>query len=298
MSTTDHTSEDNTMIPAYKGFNRDLTCRGFQYAEGETYQTDRAELCATGFHACPMPLDTLRYYPPGTSVYHAVEVDADAHRGDDKMVSKRIKIGRRMSLAELIEAHLSLAFKRADEAEGADRSTAATSGDGSTSATSGCESTAATSGNWSTAATSGNWSTAATSGDGSTSATSGYESTAATSGDWSTAATSGYRSTAATSGDGATAATSGDVATAAASGGWSTAATSGDKSMAKVEGEHSIAVAGGYRCRAMGSLGCWLVLAERDYYGAITHLEAAQVDGERIKPDVAYMLRNGKVVKA
>ena len=68
--------------------------------------------------------------------------------------------------------------------------------------------------------------------------------------------------------------------------------------MAKVEGEHSIAVAGGYQCRAMGSLGCWLVLAERDYHGAITHLEPVRVDGERIKPDVAYMLLNGKVVKA
>lgn len=66
--------EEFDMIPAYKGFNRDLTCRGFQYAEGETYQTDRAELCATGFHACPMPLDTLRYYPPETSVYHAVRL--------------------------------------------------------------------------------------------------------------------------------------------------------------------------------------------------------------------------------
>ena len=68
--------------------------------------------------------------------------------------------------------------------------------------------------------------------------------------------------------------------------------------MAKVEGEHSIAVAGGYQGRAMGSLGCWLVLAERDGDGAITHLEAVQVDGERIKPDVAYMLRTGKVIKA
>ena len=208
MTTPTNPREDNTMIPAYKGFNRDLTCRGFQYAEGETYQTDRAEMCATGFHACPMPLDTLRYYPPGTSVYHAVEVDADAHRGNDKVVSKRIKIGGRMSLAGLVEAHLSLAFKQADQTEGTDESTAATSG---------------------------------------------YE---------STAATSGYHST------------------------------------AKVEGEHSIAVAGGRRCRAMGSLGCWLVLAERDDDGAITHLEAVQVDGEHIKPDVAYMLRNGKVVKA
>ena len=237
------TSRDD-MIPAYKGFNSDLTCRGFQYAEGETYQTDRAELCATGFHACPMPLDTLRYYPLGTSVYHAVEVDADAHQGEGKVASRRIKIGGRMSLAELIEAHSSLAFKRANQAEGTDESTAATTGYRSTAATT------------------------------------GDESTAATSGDRSTAATSGYRSTAATSGD------------------ESTAATSGDRSTAKVEGEHSIAVAGGYQCSAMGSLGCWLVLAERDDDGAITHLEAVQVDGERIKPDVAYMLRDGQVVEA
>ena len=219
------TSRDD-MIPAYKGFNSDLTCRGFQYAEGETYQTDRAELCVTGFHACPMPLDTLRYYPLGTSVYHAVEVDADAHQGEGKVASRRIKIGGRMSLAELIEAHSSLAFKRANQAEGTG------------------------------------------------------ESPAATSGDRSTAATSGYESTAATSGD------------------RSTAATSGDESTAKVEGEHSIAVAGGYQCSAMGSLGCWLVLAERDEDGAITRLEAVQVDGERIKPDVAYMLRDGQVVEA
>ena len=245
--------EEFDMIPAYKGFNRDLTCRGFQYAEGETYQTDRAELCATGFHACPMPLDTLRYYPLGTSVYHAVEVDADAHRGADKVASKRIKIGGRMSLAGLIEAHLSLAFKRADQAEGTDESTAVTSGYRSTAATS------------------------------------GYRSTAVTSGDESTAATSGYRSTAATSGYESTAVTSGSR---------STAATSGPRSTAKVEGGHSIAVAGGHQCRAMGSLGCWLVLAERDDDGAITHLEAVQVDGECIKPDVAYMLWDGQVVEA
>ena len=106
---------------------------------------------------------------------------------------------------------------------------------------------------------------------------------------WHTRARSGNRSTAATSGNRSTAATSGYE---------STAATSGNRSMAKVEGEHSIAVAGGYQCRTTGSLGCWLVLAERDIDGAIAHLEAVQVDGEHIKPDVAYMLRDGKVVEA
>ena len=47
---------DNLSAPtvrAYKGFNPDLTCRGFQYVEGKTYETDHAELCRTGFHACP-----------------------------------------------------------------------------------------------------------------------------------------------------------------------------------------------------------------------------------------------------
>ena len=106
------------------------------------------------------------------------------------------------------------------------------------------------------------------------------------------------RHTRARSGNRSTAATSGNRSTAATSGYESTAATSGNRSMAKVEGEHSIAVAGGYQCRATGSLGCWLVLAERDIDGAIAHLEAVQVDGEHIKPDVAYMLLNGKVVKA
>ena len=114
----------------------------------------------------------------------------------------------------------------------------------------------------------------------------------------STAATSGRRSTAASSGYGATVASSGDESMAASSGYEATAATSGDESTAKVEGEHSIAVAGGYQCRATGSLGCWLVIAERDIDGAIAHLEAVQVDGEHIKPDVAYMLRDGKVVEA
>ena len=115
---------------------------------------------------------------------------------------------------------------------------------------------------------------------------------------WHTRARSGNRSTAATSGNRSTAATSGYESTAATSGNRSTAATSGNRSMAKVEGEHSIAVAGGYQCRATGSLGCWLVLAERDIDGAIAHLEAVQVDGEHIKPDVAYMLRDGEVVEA
>lgn len=51
-------------MKAYKGFNKDMTCRGFQYEEGKTYETDKAELCKEGFHACENPLDCFNYYAP------------------------------------------------------------------------------------------------------------------------------------------------------------------------------------------------------------------------------------------
>ena len=184
---------------------------------------------------------------------------------------------------------------RSTAATSGKRSTAATSGYMSTAATSGDGSTAATSGIRSTAATSGYRSTAATSGNESTAATSGNESTAATSGNRSTAATSGYMSTAATSGDGSTAATSGYMSTAATSGNESTAATSGNESTAVVEGDNSVAVSTGRDGMAKGSKGCWLVLAERDDYGTILSLQSFKVDGEKVKANTLYTLKNGKL---
>ena len=257
---------------AYKGFavasDGTISCRGHQYVEGETYVHDGpVEMCVAGYHACPMPLDTLRYYRPITSAYHEVEVGDDAQGDGDKVVAGRIKIGARLSIADLVKAHVDLVQDRTPR----DRSVAAADKH---------ESTAATSGHGSTAATSGHNSTAATSGDGSTAATSGYESTAATSGYWSTAATSGYRSTAATSGYNSTAATSGYRSTAAAS------------------GNESIAVAGGHECRARGALGCWLVLAERDTTGHILGVQAVPVDGDTIRAGALYVLRGGKVMEA
>ena len=60
---------------SYKGFNEDMTCIGFQYEEGKTYEMESAELCDHGFHACEYPLDCFSYYPPANSVYHEVELN-------------------------------------------------------------------------------------------------------------------------------------------------------------------------------------------------------------------------------
>lgn len=72
-------------MKAYKGFNRDMTCRGFQFEEGKEYHEDKAVLCESGFHACENPLDTFNYYAPGSSVFHEVELDevSDECNDDD-----------------------------------------------------------------------------------------------------------------------------------------------------------------------------------------------------------------------
>ena len=60
-------------MKTYKGFNKDMTCRGFQYEEGKEYKhSGEVKACKGGFHACESPLDCFGYYPPATSVYHEV----------------------------------------------------------------------------------------------------------------------------------------------------------------------------------------------------------------------------------
>ena len=96
-------------IIAYKGFDKDMKCRGFQYAEGETYHFPRAVLCEEGAHACTMPLDVLGYYPPGDgSIYRMVELDevCDKKSGDSKICAKTIKIGAEIGIPGLVKAQI------------------------------------------------------------------------------------------------------------------------------------------------------------------------------------------------
>ena len=98
-------------MKAFKGFNPDMTCRGFQYEEGKEYETDKAKLCNEGFHACERPLDIIQYYPfvkdGKLSKFHEVELEevSDQRANDDtKVVAKRIKVGAELNLFELVKA--------------------------------------------------------------------------------------------------------------------------------------------------------------------------------------------------
>ena len=171
-------------MKAYKGFDKNMQCRGFQFEEGETYEEDRAVLCKDGFHACENPIDVFRYYAPGKSIFHYVELEdvSEMCEKDSKVCGKKIKIGAEISLRDMIRAGVKIDIQTAN---------AATSGNSSPAATSGYSSPAATFGDYSHAATSGNYSPAATSEDSSHAATSGNSSPAATSGKDSIAAAIG-----------------------------------------------------------------------------------------------------------
>ena len=90
-------------MKAFKGFNKDLTCRGFQYKVGETYEEEKAKICRTGFHACESPVACLQHYNPATSVYHEVELEEVSNEKDTdtKRVGKKITIGAEIGIHEI-----------------------------------------------------------------------------------------------------------------------------------------------------------------------------------------------------
>lgn len=162
-------------MKAYKGFNRDMTCRGFQYNEGETYHTDKVELCEGGFHACEYPLDVLTYYLPSRSVYHEVELDevSDERKDDSKVCAKTIKIGARMDIASLIKA--SVEYVRSKCNKSCEKYV---TGDFSTASAAGSRSVASATGIGSAVLVTGNFSVASATGFGGAASATGYGSAA------------------------------------------------------------------------------------------------------------------------
>ena len=96
-------------MKAYKGFDKDLKCRDFQYEVGKEYETDSAIPCESGFHACANPLDVWDYYPPcDNNRFCEVEQDGEIKESCNKLASTKIKIGAEIGIAGLIKAHINL----------------------------------------------------------------------------------------------------------------------------------------------------------------------------------------------
>ena len=137
-------------IKGYKGFNKDMTCREFQYEEGKEYETDKAEVCEKGFHACEYPLDCFSYYSPSESVYHEVEQSGEisSKKGEDtEIASTKIKIGAKLSIAGIVQAAIEYTSSRAKKESDSDSRKGASSATGycgASSATGNCGASSAT----------------------------------------------------------------------------------------------------------------------------------------------------------
>ena len=171
-------------MKAYKGFDKDLKCRGYQYEVGGEYEEKEAELCNCGFHACEAPLDTFGYYPPADSRYCAVELDGvtDEKSSDDtKRVGKKIKIGAEIGLPGIAAAHVEwikeqVDWKNAEETNTGDRSAATNTGNRSAATNTGDQSAATNTGDQSAATNTGDRSAAEVGGKGSVAIAAGFES--------------------------------------------------------------------------------------------------------------------------
>ena len=148
----------------YKGFNKDMQCRGFQYEEGKTYETDKASLCQEGFHACECPLEVFRYYSPTDAMgniqkYHEVLLDEVSNGRDDsdtKVCAKKITIGAELNFLGLAKAHIEWVKRQTDK----NKNTASNTGDYSAASNTGYRSAASNTGNCSAASNTGDYSVA------------------------------------------------------------------------------------------------------------------------------------------
>ena len=97
-------------MKVYKGTDKDIKCRGYQFTPGVEAVEERAELCEAGFHACEAPLDVLAYYPPseGSRYFEAEleDVSDERHGTDSKVCGKRITIGAELGIPGLVKAHM------------------------------------------------------------------------------------------------------------------------------------------------------------------------------------------------
>ena len=303
-------------MKCFKGFDKDLKCRDFQYEIGKEYTEEKADICNCGFHACEFPMDVFGYYPPSDSRYCEVELEENGQKSSDdsKRVGKKISVKAEIGIAGIIKAGVEYIKEQVDWEDDkatntGNKSAATNTGYYSAATNTGYQSAATNTGYRSAATNTGDRSAATNTGDQSAATNTGNKSAATNTGDYSAATNTGdrsaatntgYQSAATNTGYQSAATNTGDRSAATNTGYYSAATNTGDYSAAIVEGKESIALATGIKSKAKGKIGCFIVLTEwkeinNEYH--IVDIKSAKVDGENIKEDTFYMLKDGKFVE-
>ncbi|EAA0441832.1 hypothetical protein DKM53_16275 [Salmonella enterica] len=304
-------------IVTFKGFNKDLKCRGFQFAIGETFHHDgKVEACGSGFHACECPFDVFSYYPPAESRYAetiSFGITDSEEGGDTKIASSSITIKDELTLPQFIQRGIEWIWSKIDKSleqqimcgswsaatNTGDWSAATNTGDWSAATNTGNRSAATNTGYQSAATNTGNRSAATNTGDWSAATNTGNQSAATNTGDWSAATNTGNQSAATNTGNQSAATNTGYQSAATNTGnqsaatntGYQSAATNtGNRSAAEVSGSQSVAASLGIEGKARASENGAIVLCYRDEDGELIHIRSSKVGDNGIKPDTWYQL--------
>ncbi|EGY5073484.1 hypothetical protein JBN63_003108 [Salmonella enterica subsp. enterica serovar Braenderup] len=241
-------------IVTFKGFNKDLKCRDFQFEIGKTFHHDgKVEACVSGFHACECPFDVFSYYSPADSRFAETISFGITNReedGDTKIASASITIKAELTLPQFIQRGIEWIWSKIDKSL-------------EQQIMCGYRSAATNTGNCSAATNTGNCSAATNTGN---------CSAATNTGNCSAATNTGNRSAATNTGD------------------WSAATNTGDWSAAEVSGSQSVAAAFGIEGKARASEGGAIVLCYRNEDGELIHIRASKVGENGIMPNTWYQL--------
>ena len=330
------------VITSYKGFDKNMQCRGFQYEVGKEYEMDgEIKCCNRGFHACKSPIEVWDYYDMLNSRFAEVEQSGkiDEEEKSTKVCSSHIKIKAELKLADIINIGVewlkdvtSPSKVKTDGAlndngdrkkqivSSGDYAQIGSSGDYAKIVSSGYSAQIGSSGYYAKIGSSGDYAQIGSSGGSAKIVSSGYSAQIGSSGDSAKIGSSGDYAQIGSSGDYAQIGSSGDYAKIGSSGDYAQIGSSGDYAQigssgdyaqigssgdyAKIDstGEDSVIMCAGNSSIAKAKVGSWITLAEWEWSdekkrNVPVYVKTEYVDGENIKADTWYQLKNGKFVE-
>ena len=240
------------VIKSYKGFDKDMKCRDFQYEVGKEYNMDgEIKCCNRGFHACKSPLEVWDYYDMLNSRFAEVEQTGkiDEEEKSTKVCSSHIKIKAELKLADIV--NIGVEWLKDITSPSKVKADGVLNDNGDRRKQIG---------------------------------------------------SSGYSAKIGSSGDSAQIGSSGYSAQIGLSGYSAQIGSSGDSAKIDSTGEDSVIMCAGNISKAKAKIGSWITLAEWEWSDKKKRdvpvcVKTEYVDGENIKADTWYQLKNGKFVE-
>ena len=291
-------------IIAYKGFDKNLKCRDFQYEVGKEYEMDGdIKCCERGFHACESPLEVFDHYDMLNSRFAEVEQSGkiDKEENTTKVCSSKIKVKAELKLADIINlgvewikdvtssaklkketdlndngnnsakigssgysAQIGSSGYSAQICSSGDSAQIGSSGDSAKIGSSGYSAKICSSGDYAKIGSSGDYAKIGSSGYSAQIGSSGYSAQICSSGDYAKIGSSGDYAKIGSSGYSAQIGSSGYSAQICSSGDSAKIGSSGDYAQIESTGKHSVVMAAGNNSIAKAKIGSWITLAEWD----------------------------------